>query len=111
MKKKKNGVVHKAAVKKEFSLLSLEPEVGITITPRSSETSEMYNALDRLEINQSYKMPMDMLRIFTNARVTHKRITNKSFIVRKLDSYNIRCWRVEDGLQSTRRYAVKKKSK
>src|SRR6188768_1591409 len=107
--KKKNGKTHAAAKAKQFDMNYLVPETGITITPRSEDTIEMFNKLDALQIGQSYKMPSSLTRVFNNARSTHKRHTKKVFISRKIDNYNIRCWRLADDTILVTRQAKKKK--
>ena len=95
---------------KTFDLASLAPEEGINVTPRSEESLLMYKKLDELGVGQSYKMPFDLLRIFTNARTAHKRITKKVFIFRKIDKYNMRTWRLKDDtILTTRRKTTKAK--
>jgi hypothetical protein len=98
----------KAVKQKEFDPASMQVETGIKVAIRSQEASGMYDALDKLDIGQSYKMPAEAERMFTNARVAHKRTTKKVFIFRKIDSYNIRCWRVADDTILTRRTKKKK---
>ena len=111
--KKKNGKTHtataKSTAKEPFDLNSLVAEDNIVLTPKSSETSEMYQKLDTLNIGQSFRMPMELFRIYTNAKVTHKRLTKKVFISRKLDSYNFRCWRLADDTILVTRQIKKKK--
>ena len=106
--KKKNVTVAKKTTAPSFDLTSLKPESGINVSIRSQDAREMYEVLDKLEIGQSYKMPISFTRIFTNARVAHKRTTGKVFILRKLDTYNIRCWRVADDTVLVRRTKKKK---
>jgi hypothetical protein len=96
-----------------FDLSTLEPETGISVTPRSNEfVIELYNKLDQLEVGQSYKMPMDIFRVFVNAKTNLKRVTKKIIITRKIDKYNFRCWRLADETKlSTRRAPIKTKKK
>lgn len=98
---------------KAFDLSTLEPETGISVTPRSNEfVIELYNKLDQLEVGQSYKMPMDIFRVFVNAKTNLKRVTKKIIITRKIDKYNFRCWRLADETKlSTRRAPIKTKKK
>lgn len=109
--KKKN--VKTAPVAKAFDLDSLVPESDVTLIPRTNEeTVKMYEVLDKLAVGQSYRMPMNLIRTFTNAKVTHKRVTKKVFIFRKVDTYNFRCWRLADDTKlSTRRVTTTKKKK
>jgi hypothetical protein len=101
MKKKRkytrrNGVTSPAAEQKAFDLKSLVPEDGIVLAPRRQETVEMFDKLNELKVGQSYRMPIDLLRIYHNAKTSHRKLTKKKFIHRKLDSYNFRVWRIED---------------
>ena len=107
---KKKAVNGKAVVAK-FDLATLAPEAGISVTPRSEESLMMYNKLDELTVGESYKMPFELLRIFTNARTAHKRITKKVFIFRKLDKFNIRTWRLADDTKLTTRRKITKAKK
>ncbi len=92
--RKKKATVSKTP---KFELSQLKPESNITVVGYSEETQLMFDKLNELEVGQSYKMPMDYLRIYNNAKTAHKRINGKIFIMRKLDKYNIRTWRMKEG--------------
>lgn len=116
--KKKNGKSRAIAAgksnaikpaKKDFDISSLVPESNIIVSPKSGETAKMYDKLNELEVGQSYRMPMDLFRIYTNAKTTHRRMTKKVFISRKLDKYNFRCWRLADNTVLVTRSNKRKK--
>jgi len=92
-----------------FDLSNLEVETGVSITPRSNDkVIELYNKLDQLQVGQSYRLPMELFRLFVNAKTNLKRVTKKVIITRKLDKYNFRCWRLaDDTILTTRRASAK----
>ncbi len=88
----------KKAKTTKFNLAALKPEKGIELTPTTTEeTLMMYAKLDELAVKESFRLPLTLKKDFDNAKHSHKRITKKIFIFRKLDSFNFRCWRVADG--------------
>ena len=100
-KEKTNGEV--------FDISNLSPETGISVSPRSNDqVIELYNKLNQLEVGQSYKLPMELFRIFVNAKTNLRRVTKKVIITRKLDKYNFRCWRLPDDTKLTTRRASAK---
>ena len=110
--KKKNGKKSPvASTRKAFDLSALVPEDNVAITPKSEGTVEMYEKLNELQVGQSFRMPMELYRIYCNAKTTHKRLNKKIFISRKLDKYNFRCWRLADGTVLARPRQTQKKKK
>ncbi len=89
----------KKQVKKEFDLNLMRAESNIepTRSSRVGESSLMMDKLNALKIKESYRIPMNFKRVFNSARTTLHKKTAKVFIMRTLDKYNIRVWRVEDG--------------
>lgn len=88
---------------KTFDISSLKPETGVVISPRSEDTTAIFEKLNELQVGESYKMPRTIQRSFINAKVTLHRTTGKVIIYRNLDKYNFRCWRKPDGTILTTR--------
>jgi hypothetical protein len=81
---------------KLFNLTKIKIEDGIPMPIRTQGAKEMFAKLDELKVGQSYRMPKELVNTYTHARNIHKRTTGKVFTMRYLDSYNFRCWRLED---------------
>jgi len=77
-------------------LSDLKIESGIQVETRKS-ISEAYELLDRMQVGQSIKVPTVLRRQIISAKCSIVRNTNKVFITRTVDKYNIRLWRIEDG--------------
>lgn len=61
------------------------------------EHTEQYSVMDEMELNQSVRFPPADLKDFAYARTLFHKGTQKRFIIRKVDTYNYRIFRIQDG--------------